>query len=142
MAQAEVNDTINASVDKVWELAADFAGIDRLMDGIDSCEARGEGVGMERIIRNDGMDGIVVERLESCDEDAHTFSYSITDETTAQMPFSDYLATVKLAAASEDRTDVNWRGEFEAKGVPEDKAIRFARAIYGAMIGAMKNELE
>ncbi|MFN0091163.1 MAG: SRPBCC family protein [Acidimicrobiales bacterium] len=139
MASAEVNDTINAPIEKVWALATDFVGIDKIMSGIDTCEGEGEGVGSVRRLTLNGAEGIVVERLERLDEAAHELDYSITEETTAAMPFREYLATIKLTAAG-DATQVNWSSRFEPQ-IAEDKAVRFARGIYTAGIAGFKNAL-
>jgi len=142
VASVEVNETVNASIDRVWPLVADFAGVDKLMTTISSIEGKGEGVGMERHIRSDGMEGVIVERLETLDPSAHQLSYSITEETVAPLPFKSghYLATVKMSETA-GVTAINWRGEFEPNGVPEGQSERFAGALYRAMIKAIRREL-
>ena len=41
-SEVKVSDVIQAPIEKVWRLAADFGGIDKIMDTVKSCETEGE----------------------------------------------------------------------------------------------------
>ncbi|MEM7337112.1 MAG: SRPBCC family protein [Actinomycetota bacterium] len=137
MAKSEVvvTDTIAAPIADVWRLAADFGGLDEIMDGIDACETEGEGIGMLRTLAMGG--GSVVERLEELDESAHRMAYSII---SAPLPFKDYYAAIDLTEA-EGGTGISWSGSFEPDGVPAEKAERLAQGIYAGGIEGFKKAL-
>ena len=62
------------------------------MPGVESCESEGEGVGALRKIKMGA--NVVIERLESFDDDARTLSYSIQD---GPIPVQNYLATIAVS---------------------------------------------
>ena len=134
-SEVTVTDTINAPIADVWRLASDFGGLDRIMDGIDSCETEGEGIGMTRTLPMGG--GAVVERLEELDESAHRMAYSII---SAPLPFKDYYAAIDLAEV-DGGTGITWSGRFEPDGVPAEKAERLAHNIYAGGIAGFKKAL-
>ena len=137
MAEAKVQDTINAEIGAVWAELGNFAGI-QLGPGIDSVEYEGEGVGMLRTI---GLPhGNVVERLEIHDEGTHTFKYAIINDDSP-LPFSDYSATVIMTDNGDGTTAVDWTGTFEPKGVDEAQAVKVACGIYGGAIAGAKKAL-
>ena len=76
MASVKVSDRIGASADKVWELIADFGGIERYSKGFKSVTCVGSGVGAVRTITlpNDAQ---IQERCELLDAARRTLDYSI-----------------------------------------------------------------
>lgn len=134
-SEVVVTDTIAAPIADVWRLASDFGGLDKIMDGIESLETEGEGIGMLRRLPSRG--GEVVERLEELDEANWRTAYSIL---SAPLPFKDYYAVIQLSEA-EGGTEVEWSGSFEPDGVPAEKAEKLARGIYGAGIDGFKKAL-
>ncbi|MCP5026651.1 MAG: SRPBCC family protein [Actinomycetia bacterium] len=134
-SEVVVTDTVAASIADVWRVASDFGGIDKIMDGIESLETEGEGVGMLRKIPMGG--GEVVERLEELDEANYRTAYSII---TAPLPFKDYYAVIQLSEV-EGGTEVAWSGSFEPDGVPAEKAEKMARGIYAGGINGFKKAL-
>jgi Polyketide cyclase / dehydrase and lipid transport len=135
-SEVTVKDTIAAPIEDVWKLAADFGGIADIMDGIESIEVEGEGVGMLRKMPGRGGE-FVVERLEALDPDRHHVAYSIVE---GPLPFRDYYATIDLAADG-DGTAIEWTGRFEPDGVPTEKAERLANGVYTAGIAGFKKAL-
>lgn len=128
--------TFAASPAALWALVSDFGGIDKIMDGIESCETEGEGVGMKRSLPIGG--GVVVESLDSLDHDAMTLSYSIIE---APLPFKNYSATMAVAAEGEGGSALTWTGTFEAAGVPVEKAEQIAAGIYSGGIAGYRKAL-
>ncbi len=134
-SEVVVTDTVAAPIADVWRLAADFGGLDKIMDGIESLEIEGEGVGMLRKIPMGG--GEVVERLEELDEASYRTAYSIV---SSPLPFKDYYAIIQLSEA-EGGTEVEWSGSFEPDGAPAEKAEKLARGIYAGGINGFKKAL-
>jgi len=78
----------------------------------------------------------VVERLDVHDAVQRKFAYSIINEDCA-LPFSNYSAAVSIADNGDGTSTVDWTGTFDARGVPEEDAIKVATGIYpGAIKGA------
>ncbi|MFT7602058.1 MAG: hypothetical protein ACI8TP_005024 [Acidimicrobiales bacterium] len=126
--------TFAVAADKLWELVADFGGIDKIMDGVESVSTEGEGVGMLRIIP--AGDTVVVESLDVFDPDARTLTYAIK---SGPLPFKDYSATMVVTENDSDSCTLDWTGTFEPAGVPAEKAERLASGIYrGGIAGYQK----
>lgn len=121
---------------KLWDLVADFGGIADVMEGIDECTSEGEGVGMTRRIPMGK--GAVVESLDVLDPDTRTLTYSITE---GDLPFEDYSATMVVTEDATDACTLTWTGTFEPRGVPADKAERFASGIYRGGIAGYQRVL-
>lgn len=130
MLEAKVVETIAAGIDKVWPVISDFRGISP-GPGIDAVDFEGDGVGMTRHIKT--ANGTIVERLESLDDNAFSFSYAIINDD-GPLPFSDYSSQVNLEATGDGATQVTWVGSFNSRGIPDDKAIELASGIYKNLI--------
>ena len=138
MAQAKVIDSIKADIEAVWAELGNFSGI-KAGPGIDSVDYEGEGVGMTRSINM--SNGSVVERLDLHDPENKIFAYSIINENSV-LPFADYSATIRLSDNGDETTGVDWTGQFEARGIEEEKAVKLASGIYGNAINNAKKVLE
>ena len=138
MSEAKVVKTVKAPVDAVWKHLSNFAGI-QVGGPVESVSFEGEGVGMVRTIGMGG--GLVIERLDVHDDDAHTFTYSIINDD-CPLPFSNYSATVTIADNGDGTSTVDWTGTFEPKGVPEADAINVATGIYAGGIKGAQIALE
>lgn len=130
MLEAKVVETIDASIDKVWPEISNFRSI-KPGPGIDAVDYEGEGVGMTRHVKT--ANGTIVERLDSLDDGAHTFSYSIINDD-GPLPFSDYSSSVKVESVGDAVTQVTWVGNFNSRGIPDDKAVELACGIYTNLI--------
>ena len=140
MASVQVQDTVDASVDQVWQLLADFGGIAKWADPqlIKSCEADGNAVGATRtIVLADG--GVIKERLDALQPDVHRFTYAIVGESP--LPLDHYSATVKLTA-TEAGTHVDWVSTFEPRGVSQAEAETLVRGIYTGGIAGIRKATE
>ena len=109
-----------------------------IQPGIVGIDYEGDGVGMTRSVKT--ANGTIVERLESCDDASHEFSYAIINKD-APLPFAGYSAVVKLEALGDNATQVNWVGTFNSRGIDDDKAIGLACSIYKNLIGQARNAL-
>ena len=85
--------------------------------------------------------GSVVERLDLHDPENKIFAYSIINENSV-LPFADYSATIRLSDNGDGTTGVDWTGQFESRGIGEEKAVKLASGIYGNAINNAKKLLE
>ena len=99
MASVQVQAQFDASIDQLWQLLADFGGLDKWLDpaAVESCESDGNDVGAVRTIVLAEGGGVVRERLDVLEPNAHRFSYSIIGESP--IPVDHYSSTVKLTAS-------------------------------------------
>jgi carbon monoxide dehydrogenase subunit G len=137
MASVKVTDRIEASADRVWDLLGDFGGIQRFSAGIESVSVAGEGVGAVRTVTLPGGMSLQ-ERLEARDPATRTLSYSIVGEHP--MPFTDYLATIRV---TEDGAgaQVEWGSEFAPKAGAESQAAQIVEGVYRGGIKGVKKAL-
>ena len=135
MTKVTVTDTFDHLADKVWAAVSDFGGIDKYLRGFSEVKVEGSGLGMDRTLTL--PDGQVVERLTWLDNDAMSFSYTII---TAPLPFTRYVATVRLAPQGE-RCGITWEGNFEPNGVSEEEASKLANGVYTSAIKGYKRAL-
>ena len=138
MAQAKVIDSIKADIEAVWAELGNFSGI-KAGPGINSVDYELDGVGMTRSINM--SNGSVVERLDVHDSENKIFAYSIINEDSV-LPFADYSATIRLSDNGDGTTSVDWTGQFESRGIGEEKAVKLASSIYGNAINNAKKLLE
>jgi hypothetical protein len=76
MERVHVREHLDAPIDAVWKLIRDFGDISAWAAGR-VVRVDGAGVGMLRHV--DRPAGRVVERLETHDDDTHTFSYRLLE---------------------------------------------------------------
>ena len=138
MAEAKVVDSIKADIESVWAELGNFSGV-KAGSGIESVDYEGEGVGMTRSINM--SNGSVVERLDVHDAENKIFTYSIINEDSV-LPFANYSATIRLSDNADGTTGVDWTGQFEPRGVEEEKAVKLASGIYSNAINNAKKVLE
>jgi hypothetical protein len=138
VAEAKVVKAINAPADAVWEQLSNFSDI-QVGGPIESFSYEGEGVGMVRTIGMGG--GQVVERLETHDSTARSFSYAIINED-CPLPFSNYSALVNITDNGDGTCTVDWTGTFEPRGADEAEAINVATGIYAGAIKRARDTLE
>jgi hypothetical protein len=137
VASVKVTDRIEASADRVWELLADFGGLQRFSAGIESVNVVGEGVGAVRTVTLPG--GLTLqERLESFDGAARTLQYAVIGESP--LPFSGYLATIRV---TEDggAAQIEWSGEFQPAPGAEGQAAQIVEGVYRGGIKGLKKAL-
>jgi hypothetical protein len=133
MADVRIEDHIAAGIDAVWGKIADFGGIGAWAPGLDKCELEGEGVGSVRRITMGGME--IAERLEKLDEAGRSLTYSIIE---GPMPVENYLATITITEAGDERSHILWTCTFDAPNLTDEQA----RGMAGGMEGAYKGMVE
>ena len=137
MVEIKVTEEFSADADSVWRLLGDFGGIADWAPGIESCRLEGEGVGAVRHLEMQG--GIAMqEKLESHDDGARSFSYSISG---GPLPFQNYLATVSVNAEGAG-CRVAWEARFDLpEGIPEDGVKTGVESAYSGTLKILKERL-
>lgn len=137
MTTVNIKEKVTASADDVWRVLSDFGGIEPT-EMIAGCTVEGDGVGAVRTITLKGG-GEIVERLESLDDSARVFRYAIINE--CPLPVQNYSATVAIRDAGTGAAEVDWTGNFEPSGAPEDQVVTLIEGIYRAGIQRARNKL-
>ncbi|HVA74626.1 MAG TPA: SRPBCC family protein [Acidimicrobiales bacterium] len=123
MASIQVEGEIPAPLDDVWKIVSDFGGFLEAR-GI-PVEVEGQGIGALRKLMLGSS--VLIERLESIDEDSHSTSYSVVE---GPLPAKDYLGIIRVEAAGDSTTRIVWSSTFEAAG--EMSEADLAEIITGA----------
>ena len=126
MAIAHVEQALPASADKVWSLIENFTDISAwAIPGLSVARGEGAGVGARRWL--DTPQGQIVERCETHDPAARSFSYTIA---AGPENMKRYLATVSLQPGDDQSCTITWRCDFEMAGVPEADAVQLMESTY------------
>jgi len=137
MAEILVEETFALSAGEVWKMLSDFAGIHTWMPGVEACEVEGEGIGALRRVVLGGMQ--ITEKLISQDDQAHTFSYSITE---GPLPVQNHLSTVSIHDMGAKACQVKWAARFSAADPAVEGGIGTAlTGAYGGALKALKQKL-
>ncbi len=132
MATASATLHLPVSVDKVWQLVGGFLSLPDWLPFIATSESA-EGGRLRKLATQDGE--LIVERLEAFDNQARTYSYSITE---GPFPVTDYLATLQVAVSGDNQTQVTWSGRFTPNGISDAEAEALFREIYEGGLEALK----
>ncbi|MFW9080852.1 SRPBCC family protein [Pseudomonas sp. P2757] len=131
MATASATIDIPASADQVWQLIGGFNTLPDWLPFIPKSELS-EGGRVRSLQTADGA--VVIERLQTFDNAARTYSYSIEQ---APFPATDYLATIRVEAQGQG-TRVTWSGRFTAKGVSDEEVVALFSGIYQGGLEALR----
>ena len=130
---------INASVGKVWAAIRNFHDMSWAPNVITSVDAvgdkSGDEVGAGRV-----LNGAFHETLQTFDDDAMTFTYSIDEgpSPVSKEEVSNYIGRVVVEPAGEGAR-VEWTSSWERNDEP---ARDFCHGIYVALLNDMKASLE
>lgn len=125
MASAQASIRIPASADAVWQLIGGFNSLPDWLPYIPTSELS-EG-GRVRRLATPGGD-VIIERLESFDNSARRYSYSIIQ---APFPIKAYRSTLAVKEIEDGRaSQVDWSGEFTPNGVSDEEVSRLFEGIY------------
>ena len=139
MVKVSMNTTINAAAGDVWQTISDFNGMPKWHAVIVDSNLEGSGVGALRTLTLQGGGPPVVEKLESLDEQVQALSYSIV---SGPLPLEGYVATMEVRSLGEGSCELNWSSTFEAKGAPEDEAVKIVEGVYSAGFDGLKKLYE
>jgi len=131
MATASATIAIPASADQVWQLIGGFNTLPDWLPLITESTLT-DGGRVRSLKTADG--GVVIERLQTFDNAAMTYSYSIEQ---APFPATDYLATLKVEAQGQGAR-VTWSGRFTAVGVSDEEVVALFNGIYQGGLDALR----
>ena len=131
MPTASATIDIPASADQVWQLIGGFNSLPDWLPFIPKSELS-EGGRVRSLQTADGA--VVIERLQTFDDDGKTYSYSIEQ---APFPATQYLATIKVEARG-DGARVTWSGRFEPVGVSDEEVVALFTGIYQGGLEALR----
>ena len=132
---------VDASPDTVWQRIRNFHDLSWAPNVITNLtqvgETSGDEVGAGRI-----LNGVFHETLQSLDDGAYTFTYSIDDgpPPISKSDVKNYVGTVIVQPAEQgDGTRVEWSSSWDNN---DEAAAEFCHPIYVAFLQDMKNSLE
>ncbi|UWF47166.1 SRPBCC family protein [Pseudomonas sp. N3-W] len=131
MATASAFIDIPASADQVWQLVGGFNALPDWLPFISKSELS-EGGRVRTLQTSDGT--VVIERLETFDNAARTYSYSFVQ---SPFPATDYLATLRVEAQGQGAR-VTWSGRFTAVGVSDEEVQALFAGIYQGGLEALR----
>ncbi|MDI2590726.1 SRPBCC family protein [Pseudomonas sp. 681] len=131
MATASAFIDIPASADQVWQLVGGFNALPDWLPFIPKSELS-EGGRVRTLQTSDGT--VVIERLETFDNAARTYSYSFVQ---SPFPATDYLATLRVEAQGQGAR-VTWSGRFTAVGVSDEEVQALFAGIYQGGLEALR----
>jgi carbon monoxide dehydrogenase subunit G len=136
--EVRVCEEVAAPAAKAWAVMRGFGDVAQWMQGLESCELSGSGVGAVRTLTMPG--GLrIQERLEAFDDAGRSFSYAIVGNSP--LPLRDYLSTVKIRETGPGSCEVAWDGRFEPNPGSEGSMQRMVRGIYTNGIAALRKKL-
>lgn len=121
---------VDAAPATVWKLVGNFNHLDVWHPALIGSTVQGpEGkVGTVRtLVLGDGAK--ITEKLTAHSDAKKSYSYVIL---TGPLPVDHYESTLTVAPAGAGKSKVTWKGSFDAKGAPEDKAKEVIQGVYDA----------
>ncbi len=125
--------SLNASPTEIWSVIGDFDSLDSWHPAVAASETVQDGTAKTRHLKlGDGSK--IVERLDSHDDEARTYVYSILD--AGPLPVQNYQAAIEVSGDGAS-SQVTWSSEFEAHGVPEADAQAAISGVYTGGFAAL-----
>ena len=135
MGHVALSMPINADAAAVWDYVGDFNGLPRWHPGVATSTLE-DGGQVRHLTLQDGAE--LLERLLGRDDARRSYNYSITQ---SPLPIKRYSATIRVTAAG-GGSQVDWSGEFESAGPPDEDVTAIFRGIYEAGLTNLKTLLE
>ncbi|NED79419.1 SRPBCC family protein [Streptomyces sp. SID11233] len=135
MTATTVTLTTAWSADRVWQLIGGFGSLPDWLPYIKESRL-GEGARLRTLTNEEG--GVIVERLESFDERARSYAYSIV---RAPFPVTGYRSTLQVVDLGAAGSRVEWSGTFTPDGVPAGEATALFEGIYRDGLAALEKAL-
>ncbi|MFG2594896.1 SRPBCC family protein [Streptomyces sp. NPDC048462] len=135
MTSATATLTTPWPADRVWQLIGGFGSLPDWLPYIKESRL-GEGARLRTLTNEEG--GVIVERLESFDERARTYVYSIV---RAPFPVTDYRSTLEVVDLGAAGSRVEWSGTFTPDGAGDGEAAALFEGIYRDGLAALDRTL-
>ena len=125
--------SLNASPTEIWSHIGDFDSLDSWHPAVAASETVQDGTAkLRNLTLGDGSK--IVERLDSHDDDARSYIYTILD--AGPLPVRNYQSTLEVSGDG-SVSKVTWSSEFEALGVPEADAQAAISGVYTGGFAAL-----
>ena len=111
------------SADAVWKKVGGFCDIEKWHPIIASCKPSADGKERSLVAKNGAT---ATERLESRDDSARTYTYTIVGGT---LPVANYHSTITVSPDGAG-SSIHWTGKYDAKGAPDADAKGLIDTIY------------
>lgn len=126
--------TVNASADQVWSVLRNFndmAWAEGIVESLESTNGKaGTEIGAQRL-----LNGAITETLQSFDDDARAFSYSIDDgpDVLAADKVAGYIGKVRVAPVTETgQAFVEWSSDWDSA---QGDVKGFCDPLYAGLLG-------
>ena len=134
MASAKAAADINVPPDELWQLIGGFGSLPDWVPGVSQSKLADGG--RVRYL-SDPQGQSFVERLETYDSSAHTYSYSILE---SPIPVSNYLATIAVTSTNGGKkSHVEWWARYTPSGISEEAAGEIFHRIFSAGLKALSS---
>ncbi len=119
-----------------WALLGDFNGLNRWHPAVANSDLQGKGdqSGARRVLTL-GNGAQIKETLLDYNDGSMSYQYKITE---SPLPVSDYVSTISVSSNEQGYAVVSWSSEFDAKDVPDEKAMEVIGGVYSAGLDALK----
>jgi len=126
MTKVSMSTNLNASADQVWSMIGKFNALPDWHPSVEKSELTEAGQTRKLSLVGGGT---MIEKLETIDDNARTYTYSITD---SPIPVANYSATIKVTGSGGNST-VEWSSEFDpASGASPEDAMKMVQDIYAS----------
>ena len=134
MARVTRTLSLNAAAADVWARIGSFQGLAEWHPVVETCTAESGGE-----VRRLGIGGgaEIVERLESHDDNAMSYSYVIVE---GPLPVANYRSTLRVRDNGDGISTVEWSGDFDAAGVADADADEAIAGVYQAGLDSLRAE--
>lgn len=120
---------------EVWAVVGDFCAIKNWHPAVAECEQIEEDGDTYRILTL-GNGGKIKEKLTKMDDTS--YSYDIIESV---LPVENYSATLEIGEDDEeDRVEIEWEAEFDAKGVEDAEAEKVIVGILNDGVSGIKKK--
>lgn len=136
MASTTASIDIPVPAARVWQL---IGGFDSLPDWLPYIPGSvlSEGGRVRSLTSEDG--GEIVERLQTFNDEARTYSYSIVE---GPFPVTGYRSTLTVHEEPGGRSRVEWSGSFTPAGASEEEAVALFHGIYTDGLAALRKNFD
>ena len=126
MTKVSMSTNLNASADQVWSMIGRFNALPDWHPSVEKSELTEAGQTRKLSLVGGGT---ITEKLETIDDNARTYTYSISD---SPLPVANYTATIKVTGSGDDST-VEWSSEFDpTSGTAPEDAMKAILGVYQA----------
>ena len=125
--------SLNASATDIWSYIGDFDQLDSWHPAVAASKTEQDGSNKIRhLTLGDGSK--IVERLDSHDDEARSYTYTILE--AGPLPVQNYRSTIEVTGNSSVATVV-WSSEFEPQGTSEADAQAAISGVYTGGFAAL-----